>query len=396
MTNTLPSKNGSAPRPKRAGKESAVGLAQAQAQRHRPRTGHCHPAGRPGVPRPLPPARPAQPRPSVRRQAGVLGRGRGDPAVQARLGCAGRPDAAEEERLRLLRPDPRRRAEDDRRHRRASSPRRSFARQPTTPMTSATYPADLVGKATELGITAINVPEDFDGIADHRAAVTNVLVAEALAYGDMGLALPILAPAGVASALTHWGSADQQATYLKEFAGENVPQACVAICRAASPVRSDRAEDDGSAHPQRLPARRRQVIGARRRERRIVHRGSATQREAGTVHRRIVIARASPSPPIRAWVSARAALGQVELDHVTVPLSARLGEDGAGEADYSEAIALSRLGWAALAVGTVACGARLRRALRQGARTHSVSRSPTGRRWRSCAPTSRSSSTVCG
>ena len=56
-----------------------------------------------------------------------------------------------------------------------------------------------------------------------------MLVAEALAYGDMGLALPILAPAGVASALTHWGSADQQATYLKEFAGENVPQACVAI-----------------------------------------------------------------------------------------------------------------------------------------------------------------------
>ena len=45
----------------------------------------------------------------------------------------------------------------------------------------------------------------------------------------MGLALPILAPGGVASALTHWGSADQQATYLQEFAGEHVPQACVAI-----------------------------------------------------------------------------------------------------------------------------------------------------------------------
>src|SRR6478735_8071665 len=72
----------------------------------------------------------------------------------------------------------------------------------------ACYPADLVAKANELGITAINIPEDFDGIAEHRAAVTNSLVAEALAYGDMGLALPILAPAGVASALTHWGSAD--------------------------------------------------------------------------------------------------------------------------------------------------------------------------------------------
>src|ERR1700753_2428450 len=94
---------------------------------------------------------------------------------------------------------------------------------------ATTYPPDLVAKATELGIAAVNVPEDFDGIAEHRSSVTNVLVAEALAYGDMGLPLPILAPAGVAAALTHWGSAGQQATYLKEFAGENVPQACVAI-----------------------------------------------------------------------------------------------------------------------------------------------------------------------
>jgi alkylation response protein AidB-like acyl-CoA dehydrogenase len=47
-----------------------------------------------------------------------------------------------------------------------------------------------------------------------------------------------------------------------------------------------------------------------------------------------------------------AALGRIELDSVTVPLSARLGEDGATDQDYSETIALSRLGWAALAVGT--------------------------------------------
>ena len=47
-----------------------------------------------------------------------------------------------------------------------------------------------------------------------------------------------------------------------------------------------------------------------------------------------------------------AGLGQIELSKVSVPLSARLGEDDAPDADYSEAIALSRLGWAALAVGT--------------------------------------------
>jgi alkylation response protein AidB-like acyl-CoA dehydrogenase len=54
-----------------------------------------------------------------------------------------------------------------------------------------------------------------------------------------------------------------------------------------------------------------------------------------------------PSMGIRA-----AALGKVELDRVIVPLNARLGEDEASDADYLEAIALSRLGWAALAVGT--------------------------------------------
>ena len=95
--------------------------------------------------------------------------------------------------------------------------------------TAAASPPDLIAKAAELGITAIKVPEGFDGIAENRTCVTSALVAEALAYGDMGLALPILAPGGVASALTHFGSADQQGTYLKEFAGDNVPQACVAI-----------------------------------------------------------------------------------------------------------------------------------------------------------------------
>ena len=39
-------------------------------------------------------------------------------------------------------------------------------------------------KAAELGITAIKVPEDFDGIAEQRTTVTNALVAEALAHGN--------------------------------------------------------------------------------------------------------------------------------------------------------------------------------------------------------------------
>ena len=108
----------------------------------------------------------------------------------------------------------------------------------------------------------------------------------------MGLALPILAPGGVASALTHWGSADQQATYLKEFAGENVPQACLAIAEPHALFDPTVLKTTAVRTPERLPARRRQVAGAGRRGRRIVHRRRATQRQAGAVHRRVVDRRA--------------------------------------------------------------------------------------------------------
>ena len=220
---------------------------------------------------------------------------------------------------------------------------------------AAVYPPDLIAKAAELGITAINVPEDFEGIAEHRSTVTNALVAEALAYGDMGLALPILAPGGVASALTHWGSADQQATYLQEFAGENVPQACVAIAEPHPLFDPTSLKTTAVRTPSgyRLDGEKSLVPAAADAEIFIVAaqlNGKPTLFivEADTDG---LTVQADPSMGIRA-----AALGRVKLDKVVVPLSARLGEDDASADDsariYSEAIALSRLGWAALAVGT--------------------------------------------
>ena len=216
---------------------------------------------------------------------------------------------------------------------------------------AAAYPRDLIAKAAELGITAINIPEDFDGIATHRSSVTNVLVAEALAYGDMGLALPILAPGGVASALTHWGSADQQATYLNEFAGENVPQACVAIVEPRPLFDPTRLATTATRTPSgyRLDGVKSLVPAAADAELFII--GAQLNGKPALFivesSAKGLTVKADPSMGIRA-----AALGQVELSGVTVPLHARLGEHEATDADYSEAIALSRLGWAALAVGT--------------------------------------------
>jgi alkylation response protein AidB-like acyl-CoA dehydrogenase len=215
---------------------------------------------------------------------------------------------------------------------------------------AASYPPDLIAKAAELGITAINIPEDFDGIAAHRSAVT-----EALAYGDMGLALPILAPGGVASALTHWGSADQQATYLTEFAGERVPQACVAMAEPhplfdptllkTTAVRTPsgyRLNGVKSLVPAAADAEL-FIVGAQ-----LSGKPALFIVESSTKGLSVT---ADPSMGIRA-----AALGRVELDNVSVPLGSRLGEEDVPAADsaenYLEAVALARLGWAALAVGT--------------------------------------------
>ena len=216
---------------------------------------------------------------------------------------------------------------------------------------ATTYPPDLVKKAAELGITAINIPEDFDGIAEERSSVTNVLVAEALSYGDMGLALPILAPAGVAAALTHWGSAGQQATYLNEFAGKNVPQACLAIAEPQPLFDPTALKTTAVRTPggYRLNGVKSLVPAAADAELFIVaaqFNGKPALFIVESATEGLTV-KADPSMGIRA-----AALGRVELDNVAVPLSARLGEDGATDADYFEAIALSRLGWAALAVGT--------------------------------------------
>src|SRR5438132_3107120 len=75
----------------------------------------------------------------------------------------------------------------------------------------------------------VGVPESLGGAMEERSAVTAVLMAEALAQGDMGQAVACLAPAAVSTALSLWGDAAQQATYLHEFVSEEVPAAALAV-----------------------------------------------------------------------------------------------------------------------------------------------------------------------
>ena len=90
-------------------------------------------------------------------------------------------------------------------------------------------PVELLAAANELGLTMVGVPEQLGGAVEERSAVTSVLMSEALAQGDMGIAVACLAPAGVSTALSLWGDADQQATYLPAFVGDDVPAAALAL-----------------------------------------------------------------------------------------------------------------------------------------------------------------------
>lgn len=218
---------------------------------------------------------------------------------------------------------------------------------------AATAPKDLLERAAELGITLINVPEELEGAASERGAVTNSLVAEALAHGDMGLALPILAPSGVAVALTQWGSETQQKTYLPAFTGENVPAAAVVVSepRALFDPFALQTKAVRSPSGYKINGVKSLVPAAGDAELFIVAAALDGRPTFFIVEAKSkgVVVEADPSMGLRA-----AGLGRLILTDVAVSESAILGDSDADERahEYADAIRLSRLGWASMAVGT--------------------------------------------
>ncbi|WP_372460245.1 acyl-CoA dehydrogenase family protein [Nocardia coffeae] len=214
-------------------------------------------------------------------------------------------------------------------------------------------PRDLLERAAELGITLINVPEELEGAATERGAVTNSLVAEALAHGDMGLALPILAPSGVAVALSQWGTDAQQKTYLGAFTGENVPQSSVVISEPRPLFDPFALSTKATRSPSgyRLNGVKSLVPAAADAELFIVGaeldgRPALFVVESDTPG---LVIEADPSMGLRA-----AGLGRLIMDNVPVATDALLGDGDAAQhaEDYADAVRLARLGWASLAAGT--------------------------------------------
>ncbi len=231
---------------------------------------------------------------------------------------------------------------------------REFAAEQLRPVaadadTACAPPDGLLAKATELGVTLIGVPDELGGVGTERSAVTGTLVAEAMAHGDMGLAVACLAPSAVSTALANWGDAEQQATYLPAFVGENVPPAAFTVTEPRplfDPFQlTTTARRSGGGFV--LDGVKSLVPRAAEAELFVVAaelEGTGPALfllESGTQG---VTIEADPSMGLRA-----AAMGRLVLDGVQVPANALLGQ---GNRDvYTESIRLSRIGWSALAVG---------------------------------------------
>ncbi|MGZ4177524.1 MAG: acyl-CoA dehydrogenase family protein [Solirubrobacteraceae bacterium] len=216
--------------------------------------------------------------------------------------------------------------------------------------TACAAPAELLSQANELGLTMIGVPEELGGAVDQRSATTTVLMSEALAQGDMGIAAACLSPAAVSTAISLWGDAQQQATYLPEFVGEDVPSAALALMEpqplfnpfdlrtTARAAGGGYVLDGVKALVPRASDAEVFIIAAT-----LEHNGPALfiveSKTPG------ISVEPDPGMGVRA-----AATGRLILEDVKLPATALLGGDD-GDV-YRECVALSRLAWCALAVGT--------------------------------------------
>ena len=207
----------------------------------------------------------------------------------------------------------------------------------------------LKRSVTELGVTLVGVPESLGGMGTERSTTTGVLVAEALAHGDMGLAVACLAPAAVGNALVLWGDEAQQATYLPAFVGDEVPAAALAVLEphplfdpfalrtAARRTAGGYVLDGVKSLVPRADTAELFVVAAD-----LEGTPALFLVESGTAG---ITVEAEPAMGLRA-----ASMARLVLDGVKVPGTAILG---AGDADtYADCIRFARLGWSALALGT--------------------------------------------
>ncbi|MCS6907680.1 MAG: acyl-CoA dehydrogenase family protein [Anaerolineales bacterium] len=79
------------------------------------------------------------------------------------------------------------------------------------------FPQEIIDKGWQLGVLQGSIPETYGGFGEH-SALTGVLAAEEMSYGDLAGTLAVLTPALFALPILACGSEEQKKTYLPPIA----------------------------------------------------------------------------------------------------------------------------------------------------------------------------------
>ncbi len=219
---------------------------------------------------------------------------------------------------------------------------------------AAEPPDDLLAQGHALGLAGLAIPEGLGGAATQRSSVTQALIAEELARGDMGLAVALLSPLAVVHAVVAWGTGEQQARYLPAFLGDRFVPAALAILEPRplfdpmSP-RLGAVRTDGGGWA--LWGEKSLVPLATRAELFVV---AADVRGLGA--RLFLVERGTPGlrvEPEPAMGLRGAGLGRLRFERARVEEDAMLGGvQGDGREQLGALVDRARIAWGAMAVGT--------------------------------------------
>lgn len=222
-------------------------------------------------------------------------------------------------------------------------------------------PQSVIAKAWELGLVASAIPESYGGFGDARSALTGTIVLEELGYGDLSIALHVLAPRLLVYPLLDHGTEEQKQRLLPGFTGAAFRAATAAVVEPS--VHFDLSDLATTATPEqrgfRLRGRKAFVpladgsdtllVYARRTDRPV----SGDVREGYRAVEAFLLERAIPGveigPPEKNMGIKGLRTHEVALDDVEVAHEARLG--GSGGIDFARLMDRSRVALGALAVG---------------------------------------------
>ncbi len=109
-----------------------------------------------------------------------------------------------------------------------------FAREQIRPIAhdadeSGLCPSSVVQRAWELGLVQSTIPEAYGGVGAGSSVVTGALICEELAWGDLSIALHILAPQLVTSPVSTLGTPEQKEQILSRYIGTHFTAGTAAV-----------------------------------------------------------------------------------------------------------------------------------------------------------------------